>query len=405
MKRLYVKFGIILAVIYLISYSSVSAQNVGDKYILYRPGKTIPGHPQAGNHAVTVRFPHGSISEILEIDQQAGWYKIKVDQTTAWIVKKYIGEKYEVTASLPQISYRIGTWNLEWFKDGKTRGFPENTSGGPTLPARTEEDYQAIAEVISNDLKTAVLVLTEINGYEDLQGNSKSIEMDRLKDNLGENYDYLISKTGKSQRIAILFDVNKVRLNSSIEFLIPYEMKQGSDIFSRDPLVAHFTFLRDGVHQNLNDFLVIGLHLASGQHKNNNHNRAMEVLIENLDSYLEEGAELHGEADIIITGDLNLNIFDDKKEQKLEEMETGEYDILADDGYKATRLSGVPLTPKSKIDYIIVTDEMRGSDGEISVSEATVHQGLANGNYGNFRLVFSDHFPVTVEIKLLPDDD
>jgi hypothetical protein len=400
-----VGFGIIFKVIVLTAFTTVSAQNVGERYILHRPGKTIPGHPGPGNHAVSVRFPHGSIAEIKEIDQQTNWRRVEVGQATAWIIKKYLGQRYEEPATLPETTYRIGTWNLEWFKEGKTRGFPEYANGGPTIPPRTEEDYAAIAEIISHELNSAVMVLEEINGYDTPEGHSKSRELDRLIENLGSSYDYLISKSGNGQRVAILFDKNKVRLNGATEFVVPYEVKQGSDIFHRDPLVAHFTFLINGVDHSLNDFLIVGLHLASGQRKKNNHDRAMAILIEYLGSYLEEGAELHGEGDIVITGDLNLDIFDSKREQVLDQMEAGNYDILADEGYPATRLSGVPLQPRSKIDYIIVTDEMRGTGAEISASEAEVHQELAAGNYNDYRDVFSDHFPVTVKARVLPDDD
>ena len=86
-------------------------------------------------------------------------------------------------------------------------------------------------------------------------------------------------------------------------------------------------------------------------------------------------------------------------------METGPYDILADNNYPATRLAHVPLVPNSKIDYIIVTDEMRGAGKEVSTSQATVHQEIANGDYDNYRRVFSDHFPVTVGVKVFGDDD
>ena len=42
----------------------------------------------------------------------------------------------------------VGAWNLEWFKDGKSRGFSEDGQGGPSYGPRTNEDYQQIADVI-----------------------------------------------------------------------------------------------------------------------------------------------------------------------------------------------------------------------------------------------------------------
>lgn len=263
--------------------------------------------------------------------------------------------------------------------------------------------------MISQELEAAVLVLTEINGFTAIGEEGECIEspeLDRLLSHLGESFDYEITASGNQQHVAILYDKTKVRLNTMFEIEVPYEREQNKDIFARDPLVAHLTFLVQGVDHGLNDFVIVGLHLASGQKNHKNHDKAMQILLDNLDFLLEEGEELpSGETDIIITGDLNLSIFDNKRERVLERMEAGEYDILADDPYPATRLSGVPLDPKSKIDYIIVTDEMRGQDNEVDTSQATVHQNLANQDYAGFRRVFSDHFPVTVKVNLLPDDD
>jgi endonuclease/exonuclease/phosphatase family metal-dependent hydrolase len=393
-----------------ITSTDVWCKAVGGQYILHRPGKTIAGHPGPGMHAVSIRLQHGSVARVLAIDQQTGWYQVQVEDDTAWIVKKYFGDELEpVTPETVLPSYRIATCNLEWLRDGKSRGFPENTYGGPTIPPRTDEDYAAIAEVISHELEAAVLVLTEINAFTYAREEGEWIEspeLDRLLSHLGENYDYEITESGGQQHVAVLYDENKVRLNTVFEIDVPYERVQNKDVFARDPLVSHFTFLAQGVKHGLNDFVIVGLHLASGQGNNSNHDRAMEILLDNLDFLLEEGEELPvGKTDIVITGDLNLSIFDSKRERVLEQMESGQYDILADDGYPATRLAGVPLAPKSQIDYIIVTDDMRGQDREVDTSQATVRQNLASQDYAGFRQVFSDHFPVTAEAKLLEDDD
>ena len=410
MKRTFLVAVVTLFSIISIICTDTWCQQVGDQYFLYRPGKTIPGHPGPGDRAISVRFPHASLALVTAIDQQTGWYEIGVEGVSAWIIREYFGEPVDTFPSgAPLPVYTLGTWNLEWLKDGRSRGFPENTWGGPSYPPRNEEDYVAIAEVISQDLEAAVLVLTEINAFisgGEGGGAIQSPELDRLLFHLGENFDYVISESGGQQHVAILYDENKVRLNTVFEIEVPFQKKQNKDIFARDPLVAHFTFLVQGVDHGLNDFVIVGLHLASGQYNNKNHDRAMEILLYNLEFLLEEGEDLpSGEGDIILTGDLNLNIFDSKREEVLESMEDGDFDILADEGYSATRLSGVPLAPKSKIDYIIVTDEMRGPGNEIATSQATVHQALANQDFVAFRRVFSDHFPVTVEVSLLQDDD
>ena len=338
-----------------------------------------------------------------------GWLEVEVSGVRAWIIDKYLGEKIETgVATQPSgqnESIVIGTWNLEWMCDGKGRGFPENTKGGPSYDERTNEDYAAIAEVIENQLHAAVLVLTEVNASQQDGSVQRSTEINRLCSNLGANYDYVATESGGQQHVALLYDKNLVRLNSYFEIEVPNKKVQQGDIFARDPLVGHFSVLSAGA-DHLSDFVVVGLHLASGQDKNKNHDQAMKLLTDTLDVLISDGELLPaGESDIIITGDLNLSIFDNKVEQELRRMENGAWDILADDNYPATRLADVPLAPKSKIDYIIVTDELRGSGAEIRQPQADVHQELANSQWDNFRRVFSDHFPVTVALQPITDDD
>ncbi|RPH95231.1 hypothetical protein EHM69_05130 [candidate division KSB1 bacterium] len=397
---------VISVMIFLIVCAIVNGQTVGEKYLLDRLGSQIPGHPAAGNNSVSVKFPHGSVAEILAYDNATGWYEVKADGSTAWIIKKYIGAK--VGTEIPPNEVPpciIGCWNLEWLKDGKPRGFPENTKGGPSYEERTEKDYAAIAEVISDQLQTAALVLVEIAAFAD-SGTVRSTELDRLCSHLGENFLYIAGESGKDQHVAILYDKRKLRLNSSVEIVVPEKKVQQTDIFYRDPLAAHFTCLSGGNGGVLNDFILVGLHLASGQDKNKNHDAAMKLLADTLTYLIHAGEYLPaGENDIILAGDLNLDFFDNKKELQLVAMENGSWDILADNGYPATRLAGVPVTPKSKIDYVIVTDAMCGSAKHVEASQAAVRQDLAGGEWDEWRKVFSDHFPVVISVKPLPDDD
>ena len=101
--------------------------------------------------------------------------------------------------------------------------------------------------------------------------------MNRLIGLLGNAWTYELESSGGSLRVAILFDGNTVRKNNCVEFQVPPSQVQGSDIFARDPLVCYFVFL-DATGAAKNDFLVVGLHLASGQDKNQNHNQAMQIL-------------------------------------------------------------------------------------------------------------------------------
>lgn len=394
----------------VVTYSFASAQAVGDHYYLHRPGNEIPGHPAAGDRSVSVRFLHGSVATILAIDQPTGWLQVEVGPEQAWIVERYIGERIGSGSSGAfSGTIVVGTWNLEWLHPTARRGFPETPGKyGP----RTENDYAAVAEVITSDLHAAVLVLNEIDGettQTDDEPQAVSAVLDCLLSHLPASFSYVIARSGGAQRVAILFDQSQVRLDAFTELTIPQEkVKDGNekkDIFERDPLVGHFTVVQNGVE--MNDFLMVGVHLASGQSKVKNHDRALKVLQAKLTQLLSSGFLSTGEEnDIVIAGDLNLDFFDDKRELELEAMEDGPWDLLADETtYAATRLAGSPLQPKSIIDYIMVADVMRGAHQEIRTSEATVWQQLAENQFDRFREHLSDHFPVTVELQVGVDDD
>lgn len=116
-----------------------------------------------------------------------------------------------------------------------------------------------------------------------------------------------------------------------------------------------------------------------------------------------------GEFDLLLGGDLNASMFDAAVEAFFTEFNTGPWAVLADSTYPATRLAGVPLEPKSQIDYLMTTrktDTQAGLLGEeVSTAVATVHQELAHGQWQTYRQVFSDHFPVTTCVKVMPDND
>jgi len=90
-------------------------------------------------------------------------------------------------------------------------------------------------------------------------------------------------------------------------------------------------------------------------------------------------------------------------------MEADGWDVLADDvaTYAATRLSGVPLRQvNSRIDYIMVSDCIRGLRGEeVVAATAQIHTECIGGSADEFRRHASDHLPVTVEVAVVADTD
>lgn len=115
-----------------------------------------------------------------------------------------------------------------------------------------------------------------------------------------------------------------------------------------------------------------------------------------------------GEYDVLMVGDLNASWFDNNIEQFFDNLNNGDWKVLAkDSAYPATRLAGEPLSPKSQIDYLIASRHQVGKRGlfgqEVTAEQAVVHHHLADGDWYYFRRVFSDHFPTCVAV--IPDDD
>lgn len=317
-----------------------------------------------------------------------------------------------LTNSTAQASscYNVGTWNLEHFGFGKTRGFPENTRGGPTYQAHTSAHRDAIANVIKNKIDAKILVLNEINGR---LNKRSSKELDDLRNRLGASWKYTIGLKGgrgDSQRVAILWDSKFARAEKINEIYIKKKIVNGGDIFNRDPLVGRFTFLKNGTA--MNDLVVVGLHLASGQGNAKNHDAAMYRLrgelraIRGKDNLLPKF-----EDDIILAGDLNANAFKNPEERFFTTFNRGNWRVLAKkSSYSGTRLKGVSLKIGDPIDYIIATNKSARHSGlvgeELPRAQAKVWTSLiSNSNYDKYRKTYSDHLPVSVCVKVMADND
>ena len=377
----------------------------------------VPVHPAAGNNVVSDRLAHGATAKITAKDQATGWFQIAADAVSGWIITKYIDAEIACASPTPSTptpaatSFAVGTWNLEHFHEGAARGFPENTyeHAGPSYGSRTQQDYETVASIIES-IGARILVLEEINAAKvtvDGESAMRSAELDRLITILGtSNYGYAVSESGDAQHIAILYDKRAVRLNAVCETDFPNQEVGGKSLFDRQPLFAHFTAVNQG--QDMNDLVVVGVHLASGQQLTENHDEAMQKIVEELDVARSDGRCIPAdEHDILIAGDFNASRFDTMVESFWADLEAHGWDVLADSAttYSPTRLAGVPLQPKSVIDYIIVTKGGKGLAGEeVTDAMATVHTDLV-GNPDSFRQHASDHIPVTVQIKRMPDTD
>ncbi|CAK9109521.1 Uncharacterized protein SCF082_LOCUS50893 [Durusdinium trenchii] len=417
----------VLALATLLLPSIAAAQEIGECITLTprRPGLGIPLHTQAGvNSWEGERVPVDSIVTVVQT-HDSGWLRVRFDALEGWISTRYIGDVVPCltttglidTGSSEQVC-RIATWNIEWFKDGKSRGFPE-LIGDEALPARTSDDFGFIAKAIIT-MEVELLLLQEIHGDDiEVEGEwvAHSPELERLISILNNqsgatSWDYRIGTTGRDQRLAFLWDTRTVGLEWWCEAALPSDRVNGKELFDRQPIVGMFSCFKDGLE--MNDFIAVNLHLASGQRNAKNHDMAMQRVLEWIE--LERGQDNcipSDELDIVIGGDLNASRFDTWDEDFWDTMESGSWDVLADDTtYPGTRLrADPPGSLVSTIDYLIVSKGTGALQGdEVTMTHGHVrHDLLALPSISNsaltFRLRASDHMPVTVDVRITDDTD
>lgn len=393
-------FKVIITTILFLFSTVAASQEIGDSVILESNNSTgVPIHP-ADQKKSFVRWPNGSSAVVTEVGTR---FRIRAsDGAEGWVAAKYISVMPENDIEedgVEQLAYIVGTWNIEHFKAGAKRGFPENTRGGPSYPQH-DRDLAHIARVIRDELGAAVLVLNEINGVSD-SAPTKSNELDALLLELGSSWQYMLSTDGGSERIAILFDSTKAGLGTCHEF--------PNASGARDHFGCSF-FFKHTDNSGMNDLVVIGVHLKSGQNLNIEHNSEMADLLEGFAAAFDGKPFSKNEKDIVIMGGFNSNFYDTKLENFWKDFGGSEYDIdvLAPDDvseYQPTRLEKVPLRPNSIIDYIMATTISDGIVDDLVRSTAHVHDELLSGPFENFRRVVSDHIPVTIRIRIRPDDD
>jgi endonuclease/exonuclease/phosphatase family metal-dependent hydrolase len=367
----------------------------------------VPLHSQPGNVGVSTRLPDGTCAQIVNKNDADSWFLIKSGDVSGWITKTYIKEP--VSCSGPEIpqntKYVVGAWNIENFKDGQKRNF-----AGAHYGARTQKDYEAIASVIDSiDAKILILEEVGVETYdakgEEEEEQEHSAALDRLVSILGpENYAYEVGSSGRNEHIAILYDKRCAKLESFCEMSLPKEkLPDKSQLFDKQPIFAHFRFFCG--NKPMNDLTVVGIHLASGKEKTENHDLAVRRIVHELGKARSEGRCIpNSENDILIGGDFNTDRWDEHIETFWDELESNGWDVLANDPntYPPTR----PCAG-SRLDYLIVTKGNKGLAGEEipSNSQAVVHTEFIKNGVDAFRECCSDHLPVTIEVAVMPDND
>jgi endonuclease/exonuclease/phosphatase family metal-dependent hydrolase len=262
---------------------------------------------------------------------------------------------------------RLGAWNLEHF-------------GSRNDPPRTAADVQAIADYI-RDLDVQVLAVCEINGEQPLK---------ELVKRMGPEWKFILGTSGnvgQEGRVApgVLWDDSRVEMLGAGELSELSERSSAGLVFHRAPVVAAFRDRAGGP-----DFRVVSVHLKAGRTPEDFDRRTAEG--KSLRAYLENlVSDSNEDNDIVVLGDFN------------HDPSAGEADAWTDGGF-AKFLNGRGRSIihfDRQIDHAVPL----GTFEEIREGSFTVHNrdGLADAK--KWRSTYSDHFPVTVELEAVPDDD
>jgi len=201
---------------------------------------------------------------------------------------------------------------------------------------------------------------------------------------------------------AFLWNANRVNILDAFPLDVPNPHLAGANIFPRIPLVGYFEAIEDG--DGTNDFVLINLHLKSGQHHDENHMIAVVVLEHGLTTGLHSNAIK--ESDRIVLGDFNDNPYAERVNGK-QRFSDALYDHMAFKGYMdlvtedfhSTRMN-TSLT--SIIDHILVNVSARQ---HILQEKADIFLPGPNSTFGTWRKTFSDHFPISFKLKIDNSDD
>ncbi|MCW3807057.1 endonuclease/exonuclease/phosphatase family protein [Plebeiibacterium marinum] len=295
---------------------------------------------------------------------------------------------------------RIATWNIEHLGSAG-RGFPEIKK---QLPARTSSDFQMIAALIKDTLTLDIVAVQEISitGFKSETAYSK--ELYQIISYLGSDWKYYLAKIDTTEREtemqnAFIYNTNSAHLSKVFEMNINDFKVGAKSIFDRVPLVGYFKATNPKVKNE--DFLIVNLHLASGQDNDENHIVAMIMVEQNLNEELKAHGISTREYDRIILGDFNDNPYlKDETGNNVylptlyNYMKLKGYKDYVDETFQTTRMS---KNMNSIIDHILVKENLQEN---IPSSKATIYKPDVKNKstLNNWRSNYSDHFPISIEI-------
>ncbi|MFT4516026.1 MAG: endonuclease/exonuclease/phosphatase family metal-dependent hydrolase [Planctomycetota bacterium] len=270
---------------------------------------------------------------------------------------------------------RIGSWNIEFL--GADPKYRRDT------PPRSDEDRIAIGKKVK-ELGVAVLGVQEICGEEPLKAVAAAA---------GPSWRAVLGTTGKwsdnktQQGVGFVYDSIVVDLLYAEELLeFPSEL-DGVSVFHRKPVTACFRHRKTGC-----DFRVVIVHLKAGRKARDLQKRKAEAthLREWVGKLLVDPKE---DRDIVIMGDFNSTYGDDPEKM----LESGGVMQYLDHQATAPTIMHFD-TP---IDQFCVGQGFR----EVQRNSFVSHHVSGAKERLLWRKTYSDHFPVTLRMTPLADDD
>jgi endonuclease/exonuclease/phosphatase family metal-dependent hydrolase len=303
---------------------------------------------------------------------------------------------------------RITTWNIETL-GGEGRGFASGFGQG-SLGMRTPEQLEKIAEFIIDEVGSDILAIQEVSVSSTENGVSISEPLEQIVSALGSDWEYYLPEVEfipdghENMFCAFLWNNEKVTALDVFAAEVPNISLAGAPLYSRAPLVGYFEAIKD--YNGTNDFVLVNVHLKSGQDFDENHIIAIVNLEKQLYSILKDHSIT--ESDRIILGDFNDNPYATKSSGD-PKYSRAMYQHMAYKGYVDLVIEGSHDTRMnynldSVIDHIL---RNKGAKKHILDNAADIYLPF-NGDqdkYPEFRETYSDHFPVSFRLKIENKDD
>ena len=304
----------------------------------------------------------------------------------------------------------IGTWNIEHLGTSG-RGFGGGFGGG-SLPLRTNDQLRQIALLVRDTIQADVLVLQEIAVSRIVAGVSRSDQLDTIVNELGAGWDYFLPPVGSvptdanNMHNALLWNGNRVNMLGAFAMDLPDDEMAGEPLFKRQPVVGYFEAI-NAAGEGTNDFVMVGVHLASGQENEENHIIAMVLLVHSLSAAL--AANQIRETDRIILGDFNDNPYavtsagNQRSSSALyTHLQFKRYEDFVTEGFHSTRMDD---NLRSVIDHVLVNRSVTSRHTDATEADIFLPGGGDSSTFGQWRLTFSDHFPITFPLDIETFDD